>query len=525
MKRRLLWGSIGPLLVAVLILTQIRAGDAAAADGLTLPFQVSGIAVNSWFDHNIPTYPAEPYLPFVRYDGYSDSSSNALCIFPGGPCNCSPGTNCYNGHDGIDFGLSLGSSVVAAAPGTVTARYFDSCSGWILVVWHSTLNYSTQYVHLKDPPIVSLNDSVLRGQSLGLSGGTGIGCSKGAHLHFGVVASSGAVVDPYGWSGGGADPWGYDIGYLWASNPPVTAGWQPPAAYEAWLNGAWGSESVTAAAVDRSQAKFVALARISAGVPQWRQYLGGSTWSNWTTISGLTGVDGQIGISNHRNGTQEQVHFAAVKNGDMWYSKKVASGSWTSWTNLSHPVGITFNGAVAISNSDLRVVVAGVSGGNVYVRLWYNGSWGSWVNLEGGATLTGSIAISTRPNGMYHIVALRSDGVVFIKCSVNYASWWGWSSIGGTMGGGLSVDNDSANGICDVNANNPGVHVAGIGNNIAYVRCWDPQCPQSAYDPLGPTVGAPSAISNSVNPFLGSSRWVDVAVRSGNDELHRNRVY
>jgi hypothetical protein len=62
---------------------------------------------------------------------------------------------------------------------------------------------------------------VTRGQPIAYSDNSGA-CTTGSHLHFGVFNSqSGWVsVDPYGWTFGdvnAADPWGSDVGHLWAT--------------------------------------------------------------------------------------------------------------------------------------------------------------------------------------------------------------------------------------------------------------------------------------------------------------------
>ncbi len=432
----------------------------------------------------------------------------------------------------FQFGSIDGSplDVGAAADGTIVYRANNQDGYGNKVVIDHGGSLVSVYAHLKDnswAPGITQGAAVNAGQLLALAGNTG--GPYLVHLHFHMMLGLNAYVpEPMsGVSGFGAygDCTGV-VSQYWVSRPV----WQPNGAYQNWGT-LWGgvTESATASALDMSQTKFVALARANAsagGTPQWRQwnYNGGGTWNNWTTISGLTGINGKIALSNHRNGTQEQLHVAAIKNGDMYYASRVGTGNWSNWTSLSHPPGVTFDGAVAISNSDVRVVVAGMSGGNVWVRLRYSGSWGVWVGLGGGNTLTGSLAISTRPNGQYHIAALRFDGHIFTTCSTDYAQWNpGWADIGWIFGDALAIDNDAASGACGIGGD-PGVVVLGFSGNVAYVWCWEAYCPQP-YEQIGGAVGGPAAISNAVNPFSGNIRWIQAAVRSGNSELSRYRVY
>jgi murein DD-endopeptidase MepM/ murein hydrolase activator NlpD len=99
----------------------------------------------------------------------------------------------YNGsgHNGIDFGVKVGTPILAAASGTVlgTGNTDTACSGvsygkWVLI--RHTNGLTTLYAHLSVIQ-VSAGAQVAVGEKIGLSGNTGY--STGPHLHFTVYAS------------------------------------------------------------------------------------------------------------------------------------------------------------------------------------------------------------------------------------------------------------------------------------------------------------------------------------------------
>lgn len=99
----------------------------------------------------------------------------------------------YNGsgHNGIDFGLKIGSPIYAASSGVVlgTGDTDASCSGvsygkWVLIRHNNGL--TSLYAHLSVIQ-VKAGDAVTTRQQIALSGNTGY--STGPHLHFTVYAS------------------------------------------------------------------------------------------------------------------------------------------------------------------------------------------------------------------------------------------------------------------------------------------------------------------------------------------------
>jgi hypothetical protein len=108
--------------------------------------------------------------------------------------------------------------VVAADAGTVIYSEWSDSGGWGVVIDHA--NDRTAYFH-NNQLFVYPGQHVSRGQLIALSGSTGN--STGPHVHFEVrdLLTPWHSIDPYGWTGRGQDPWSWDIGNLWTSNPPV----------------------------------------------------------------------------------------------------------------------------------------------------------------------------------------------------------------------------------------------------------------------------------------------------------------
>ena len=98
-------------------------------------------------------------------------------------------------HRGQDFVAQCGTSVLAAASGTVTFAGWHQFGGGNRVVVDHGNGLETTYNHLSSFN-VKVGQTVSRGQVVALSGTTG--ASTGCHLHF-EVQVNGEVVDPLGW--------------------------------------------------------------------------------------------------------------------------------------------------------------------------------------------------------------------------------------------------------------------------------------------------------------------------------------
>jgi len=84
------------------------------------------------------------------------------------------------GHNGLDFGLPVGTPVLASAEGNVEKTGYDEKGyGYFILLRHD--GFWTLYAHLSKIQ-VSVQQKVSQSQQIGLSGNTGF--STGPHLHF-----------------------------------------------------------------------------------------------------------------------------------------------------------------------------------------------------------------------------------------------------------------------------------------------------------------------------------------------------
>jgi len=99
-------------------------------------------------------------------------------------------------HKGVDFAGAKGSTVMAVAAGVVTWAGERSGFGKLVEINHGD-GYVTRYGH-NEKTLVSVGDTVKRGDPVGLMGSTGH--STGPHVHFEVLRN-GRQVDPLSFIG------------------------------------------------------------------------------------------------------------------------------------------------------------------------------------------------------------------------------------------------------------------------------------------------------------------------------------
>jgi murein DD-endopeptidase MepM/ murein hydrolase activator NlpD len=146
--------------------------------------------------------------PYSGKTNSGSSSSSSVKVESGyymrptsGPITSPYGPRRSGFHYGIDIGVSRGTSIVAAADGTVieTVGYCiegkTSCGGRYgnyIMIKHSN-GTITRYAHLSKVS-VSVGQKVSKGKRIGSSGNTGH--STGPHLHFQIEKSNGSTIRP-----------------------------------------------------------------------------------------------------------------------------------------------------------------------------------------------------------------------------------------------------------------------------------------------------------------------------------------
>ena len=97
-----------------------------------------------------------------------------------------PTTRDWRVHNGIDIAAPAGTTVCAAAAGTVYTTFADETMGTTVVIRHDN-GYVTTYSSLAQEVSVAPGDQVTLGQTIGQVGNTALlETAIGEHLHFGV---------------------------------------------------------------------------------------------------------------------------------------------------------------------------------------------------------------------------------------------------------------------------------------------------------------------------------------------------
>ena len=116
-----------------------------------------------------------------------DYSMDALCY--------NPTTRDWRTHNGMDIAAAEGTTVCAAADGTVESVQEHDTMGTTVVICHAD-GYKTTYSSLEKEAAVSVGQYVQAGDTIGTVGNTALlETALGEHLHF-AVTCNGKPVDP-----------------------------------------------------------------------------------------------------------------------------------------------------------------------------------------------------------------------------------------------------------------------------------------------------------------------------------------
>lgn len=161
---------------------QIAAEEAAAAAAAAANNSAEGTGTDSG------QAPANPSVSASGFVWPLASAGRLSCGF--GPRKApTAGASTY--HRGIDIAVPTGTAVRASKAGKVVTATYSSSAGNYVALYHGDGVY-TYYMHCSSLS-VSVGDEVAQGQTVALSGSTGI--STGPHLHF-AVNVGGQYVNP-----------------------------------------------------------------------------------------------------------------------------------------------------------------------------------------------------------------------------------------------------------------------------------------------------------------------------------------
>lgn len=107
-------------------------------------------------------------------------NAQAKVTSPFNPSRRHPVTGVTRPHNGIDFGMPVGTPVLSPSDGVVTKAAFTRSTGYYVVIRHRGA-YSTVYMHLSKIN-VKVGQNVKMGTVIARSGNTGL--STGPHLHY-----------------------------------------------------------------------------------------------------------------------------------------------------------------------------------------------------------------------------------------------------------------------------------------------------------------------------------------------------
>jgi len=321
---------------------------------ITIPAKdKTGNQSNEIFVEVIQPNPVQPNLKMPL----DSSKSWYLTIQAGGISCCwknSDGTTWIdkyhkgNGYYSLDFDditkqdgqltdvkvFASGSGKVIEADGTSTNYCNTSTASWGYTVLidhdypYDGTGYTTRYAHLKNPPLVSVNNDVTQGEEIGIMGDTGSSC--GTHLHFQISYNNSSKKDESALADiklGGIKVVNYKAGNYY---PPSDITGSAPSA----------PTGVSATAAD-SQVTI-----------SWSSVSGATSYNiYWSTTSGVTKTTG----TKITNATSPYSHTGLTNGTTYYYVVTAVNGygeSSESIVTLSVPRSVSTKKVIFVTNRD-----------------------------------------------------------------------------------------------------------------------------------------------------------------------------
>ena len=166
------------------------------------------------------------------------------------------------------------------------------------------------------------------------------------------------------------------------------------------------------------------------GIPYWTQSTdGGSTWSNWTSISGV-GVGAPVLISAAANtldafiqGTDQNVYW-----------KHYNGSSWTGWAAFGSQSALMQSGDTLSASTPgggvIDIVYRAVTTNATWYAHYSGSSWGSWTSI--GGSMVASPTVQSISSTECWIFSVGGGAVPYYQ-HYSGGSWSGWTSLGGAV--------------------------------------------------------------------------------------------
>jgi hypothetical protein len=377
-------------------------------------------------------YGTTPALQVPWATGTSWNVSGFTYGSAGQTCDGVPTTHTNLEKFAIDFGLTNGTEVDAAANGTVAATGSTSLGGTYVWLKHPN-GMQTYYGHLSEVDVTSGN--VSKGQRIALSGNSGPS-GTGYHLHFRVSTSALA--------------WdkltnAFDTTNLNAYKPEPMSGTGPPG-YTGWDN--YGCNINTTATFTSTPPNEQVGVAPNLGVGTEDLQVRGTTGAafdtptdsfgnpqNWQSLAGPVGgiVIGPPCAVWNSPGTRLDM-YAIGSDGHPW-RMSYSSGLWGSWAQQTGTSGVSETETISCVRSPggtIDLFMRGTAGDGLHGYTNTNGDIVAWDSLGG--------LVKGAPSGAWNALQTRLDvyaigtddhpwhGVcteVSSGCAPSY--WTGWT--------------------------------------------------------------------------------------------------